>query len=164
MKRFAVFLLAAGLFYLASGFYVVRGNEKAAVRLFGRAARRPDGGLQLEAGGLHYALPWPFSQIARVNVNEVRTLSVGVNETDDIEAGGFSELETANQSQFLTGDQNILHLQINTQYHVSELAAGDFLFSRWRRKRNSRELSPRSRPTSSHRAASISFSRWGRSN
>ena len=41
MKRFAVFLLAAGLFYLASGFYVVRGNEKAAVRLFGRACGVP---------------------------------------------------------------------------------------------------------------------------
>jgi modulator of FtsH protease HflK len=129
MKRLACFLLAASLLYLASGIYVVRGNEKAAVRLFGRAARRPDGGLQLEAGGLHYALPWPFSQIVRVNLNEIRTLSVGVNETEDVETGGFLRaLETANQSQFLTGDQNILHLQINAQYHVSELAAGDFLF------------------------------------
>jgi membrane protease subunit HflK len=129
MKRLACFLLAASLLYLASGIYVVRGNEKAAVRLFGRAARRPDGGLQLEAGGLHYALPWPFSQIVRVNLNEIRTLSVGVNETEDVETGGFLRaLETANQSQFLSGDQNILHLQINAQYHVSELAAGDFLF------------------------------------
>jgi len=129
MKRFACLLLAAGLLYLASGLYVVRGNEKAAVRLFGRAARRPDGGLHLEAGGLHYAPPWPFSQIVRVNLNEIRTLSVGVNETEDVETGGFLRaLETANQSQFLTGDQNILHLQINAQYHVSEQAAGDFLF------------------------------------
>ena len=30
----------------------------------------PDGALRLEAGGLHYALPWPFSQIGRVNLNE----------------------------------------------------------------------------------------------
>jgi membrane protease subunit HflK len=129
MRRFAVLLLAVCLLYVVSGLYVVRGNEKAAVRLFGRAARRPDGELQLEAGGLHYALPWPFSQIVRVNLNEIRTLSVGVSETEDVETGGFLRaLETANQSQFLTGDQNILHLQINAQYHVSELAAGDFLF------------------------------------
>ncbi|HUE16627.1 MAG TPA: protease modulator HflK [Planctomycetaceae bacterium] len=129
MKRTALFLLAAGAVYLAAGFYVVRGNERAALRLFGRAVRTPDGGLRLETGGLHYALPWPFSQIGRVNLNEIRTLSVGVTETDDVAAGGFlRSLETANQSQFLTGDQNILHLQINAQYHVSEQAADDFLF------------------------------------
>ncbi len=129
MKRFGLFLLAACAVYLAAGIYVVRGNEKAAVRVFGRAVRTPEGTLRLETGGLHYALPWPFSQIARVNLNEIRTLSVGVSETDTIEGGGFlRSFETDSQSQFLTGDQNILHLQINTQYHVSEQAAGDFLF------------------------------------
>lgn len=129
MKRFAVFVLSAAALYLAAGFYVVRGNEKAAVRLFGRAARYPDGTLRLESGGLHYALPWPFSVIGRVNLNEVRTLSVGLAETDEMAAGDFlRSVEVAGQSQFLTGDQNILHLQINAQYHVSEQAAGDFLF------------------------------------
>jgi membrane protease subunit HflK len=129
MKQAIVLLLAACALYVAAGFYVVRGNEKAAVRIFGCAKRTPDGGLRLETGGLHYTLPWPFSQIARVNLNEIRTLSVGVTETDDVEAGGFlRSLEAANQSQFLTGDQNILHLQVNAQYHVSEQAADDFLF------------------------------------
>jgi membrane protease subunit HflK len=129
VKRIALFFLAAGALYLAAGFYVVRGNEKAAVRLFGRAVRTPDGGLRLETGGLHYTLPWPFSEIGRVNLNEIRTLSLGVAETDEVAAGGFlRSLQAANQSQFLTGDQNILHLQIIAQYHVSEQAAGDFLF------------------------------------
>jgi membrane protease subunit HflK len=129
VKRLALFLLAAAAVYLAAGFYVVRGNEKVAVRRFGRTVRNDDGTLRLEAGGLHYTLPWPLSRLARVNLNEIRTLSVGVMETDDVATGGFlRSLEAANQSQFLTGDQNILHLQINTQYHVSEQAADDFLF------------------------------------
>jgi membrane protease subunit HflK len=129
VKRLGLFLLAALALYLAAGLYVVRGNEKAAVRRFGRTVQTPDGSLRLEAGGLHYTLPWPFSRIDRVNLNEIRTLSVGVTETDDIAAGGFlRSLEAANQSQFLTGDQNILHLQIISQYHVSEQSAGDFLF------------------------------------
>ncbi len=106
----------------------MRGNEKAAVRLFGRAVRNPDGVLRLESGGLHYALPWPFSRIDRVNLNEIRTVTVGVVETEDATGGFLRSLEAANQSQFLTGDKNILHLQINAQYHVSEQAAGDFLF------------------------------------
>ncbi len=37
-------------------------------------------------------------------------------------------METASQSQFLTGDKNILHLQINVQYRVAEEAVDDFLF------------------------------------
>ncbi len=128
MKRGSLLLLAACLLYLAAGLYVVRGNEKAAVRLFGRTVRNSDGGLRLESGGLHYTLPWPFSRIDRVNLNEIRTVSVGVVETEDATGGFLRSLEAANQSQFLTGDKNILHLQINTQYHVSEQAAGDFLF------------------------------------
>jgi modulator of FtsH protease HflK len=128
VKRGSLLLLAACLLYLAGGFYIVRGNEKAAVRLFGRPLRNSDGGLRLETGGLHYTLPWPFSQIDRVNLNEIRTVSVGVVEMDDATGGFLRTLEAANQSQFLTGDKNILNLQINAQYHVSEPAADDFLF------------------------------------
>jgi modulator of FtsH protease HflK len=129
MNRWFVAILVACALYLASGFYIVRGNEKVAVRQFGRAARMPDGRLRLEGSGLHYSLPWPFSQVDRVNLHEIRTLSVGVAEVDDAAAGGFlRSLETSNRSQFLTGDKNILHLQINAQYHVSEESADDFLF------------------------------------
>jgi modulator of FtsH protease HflK len=129
VKRLALFLLAASACYLATGFYIVRGNEKAAVRRFGRAVRTPEGHLRLESSGLHYGLPWPFLEIDRVNLNEVRTLSIGVNESDDEITGGLLRtLETASRSQFLTGDKNILHLQINSQYHVSEEGAEAFLF------------------------------------
>ena len=108
---------------------MVRGNERAAVRRFGRAVRTADGRLELAAGGLHYSLPWPFSQIDRVNLNELRTLSVGVMENDDPADGGFlRSLETGARSQFLTGDKNILHLQITSQYHVSDQSTEDFLF------------------------------------
>src|SRR5579862_1352581 len=129
MNRWLLAILIGCALYLASGFYIVRGNEKVAVRQFGRAARTSDGRLRLEGSGLHYGLPWPFSQADRVNLNEIRTLSVGVAEADDAAAGGFlRSLETSNRSQFLTGDKNILHLQINAQYHVSEPSVDDFLF------------------------------------
>ena len=115
--------------YLAAGFYVVRGNEKAAVRRFGRAIRTPENRVALEGSGLHYTLPWPCSDIDRVNLNEMRTLSIGMGEVAEPGAGGFlRSLEAENQSQFLTGDKNILHLQINAQYHVAEPAVEDFLF------------------------------------
>jgi regulator of protease activity HflC (stomatin/prohibitin superfamily) len=120
-------LLLAG--YLATGFYVVRGNEKVAVHRFGRVVRAPDGRVSLSGSGLHFALPWPCSGIERINLNEVRTLSIGVAEIAEPGAAGFlRSLEAENQSQFLTGDKNILHLQINAQYRVAEPVVDDFLF------------------------------------
>jgi regulator of protease activity HflC (stomatin/prohibitin superfamily) len=120
-------LLLAG--YLFTGFYVVRGNEKVAVHRFGRVVRTPEGRVSLAGSGLHYALPWPCSAIERINLNEVRTLSIGMAEIAEPGAGGFlRSLEAENQSQFLTGDKNILHLQINTQYRVAEPLVEDFLF------------------------------------
>jgi regulator of protease activity HflC (stomatin/prohibitin superfamily) len=129
MKPFLIVgsLLVAG--YLATGLYIVRGNEKVAVRRFGRVVRTPEGSVSLVASGLHYTLPWPCSEIERINLNEVRTLSIGMGEIAEPGAGGFlRSLEAENQSQFLTGDKNILHLQINSQYRLAERSIDDFLF------------------------------------
>ena len=74
-------------------------------------------------------MPWPCSDIERINLNEVRTLSIGMGEVAEPGAGGFlRSLEAENRSQFLTGDKNILHLQINAQYRVAEPTVEDFLF------------------------------------
>ncbi len=129
MKRLAIGAALLVAIYLATGFYVVRGNEKVAVRRFGRVVRTPENRLALEGSGLHYTLPWPCSEVERINLNEVRTLSVGMGEVAEPGAGGFlRSLEAENRSQFLTGDKNILHLQINTQYRVAEPTVDDFLF------------------------------------
>jgi membrane protease subunit HflK len=128
MKRIALGGALLVAVYLATGFYVVRGNEKAAVRRFGRFIRTPENRVALEGSGLHYTLPWPCSDVERINLNEVRTLSIGMGEVAEPGAGGFlRSLEAENRSQFLTGDKNILHLQINAQYRVAEPAVEDFL-------------------------------------
>jgi modulator of FtsH protease HflK len=129
MKAFWIAASIVVTAYLATGFYVVRGNEKVAVRRFGRVVRTPDGHVSLTGSGLHYTLPWPSSDIDRINLNEVRTLSIGMGEIAEPGAGGFlRSLEAENRSQFLTGDKNILHLQINAQYHVAGSSIDDFLF------------------------------------
>jgi membrane protease subunit HflK len=129
MRGWLILVAAVALGWLASGVYVVRGNEKAAVRRLGRALRTPQGRLELATSGLHYGLPWPLAQVDRVNLNEVRTLAVGVAEAEQPALGGFlRSLETSGRSQFLTGDKNVLHMQIVAQYHVSEETADDFLF------------------------------------
>jgi membrane protease subunit HflK len=85
--------------------------------------------VSLTGSGLHYALPWPCSGIERINLNEVRTLTIGAAEIAEPGASGFlRSLDAENQSQFLTGDKNILHLQITAQYRVAESSVDDFLF------------------------------------
>lgn len=101
--------------YLATGLYVVRGNEQALVRRFGRAR------LPLAASGLHYDLPWPFVRIDRVNVNQAQNLSVGVGLADALETRGFLQaVDLDRQGEFLTGDKNILNLAVNVQYRVAD--------------------------------------------
>lgn len=115
MKRLLLWGLAAAGVYLASGLYIVRGNEQALVRRFGKA-RFP-----LAASGLHFDLPWPFARIDRVNVNQVQTLSVGVAPFDSREGDGFlREVNLDRQGEFLTGDKNILNLAVNVQFRIGD--------------------------------------------
>lgn len=123
MKR--IFLLATVILaaYLCCGFYIVKGNEKVLVRRFGKAR------LPLVGSGLHYDLPWPLGTISRINPNEIRTIEIGAATTESVEGDQF--LLAAEQYQvgeFLTGDKNILNLQVHVQYRISEEGAVDYLF------------------------------------
>lgn len=130
MKRFGFAILAALLAYLLTGFYVIRGNEKGVVRRFGAALTRADGTVLLKDSGLHYDLPWPWSTVDRVNLHEVRTLTIGTAELEDADGGEFLQSPASTRrSQFLTGDKNVLNLQITVQYRISETAPERFLFA-----------------------------------
>lgn len=112
-----VLLTIAALLYAASGLYLVSGDETAVLRRFGRHVP------PARQGGLHYDLPWPFARVDRVPRQSVRTLTAGLP----------AELVTARssgdprdpllfgidrQAEFLTGDKNILNLQLTVQYVV----------------------------------------------
>lgn len=108
-------LILLGLGYVASGLFVVRGNEQALVRWFGKA--RP----QLVGSGLRYALPWPFCQIDRINLNETRTVTVGRGDADEVDDSDFLKAPASSrQSEYMTGDKNILHMQISVQYRIED--------------------------------------------
>lgn len=116
--RIGLVLVIAG--YLATGLFVVPGNEKAVVRRFGRAI------LPARPSGLHYDWPWPFAQIDRVNFNEVRTLTLGDVETD---TNFLRPTSAARPLLFLTGDKNLLLLRITVQYRISEAHVKDWLYA-----------------------------------
>jgi len=129
VKKWGPLILIALLAYLSCGFYLVRGNEAAVVRRFGRVLTTEAGTVALKPSGLHYDLPWPFTRVDRIRVNEVRTLTIGTAEVEDIAGSQFLQaVDPARQAQFVTGDKNILNLYVTVHYRVSETHILDYLF------------------------------------
>ena len=126
---FLIFHFSLLLFFLLTGFFVVRGNEAAVVRRFGAAVKNANGEVRLWPSGWHYDCPWPFATVDRVNLNEVRTLKIGdLEQIEPSQSAFLRNVDPARQAQFLSGDKNILNVQINVSYRVAESAVGEFLF------------------------------------
>jgi membrane protease subunit HflK len=107
--------LSLVLAWLASGFFIIRGNEQGLVRRFGRASPIP------ARSGLHWNLPWPLSRVDRVNVSELRTLTIGVAAPDSQDPQGFLRPTGLDRvGEFLTGDKNLLNLQVHVQYRIAD--------------------------------------------
>jgi membrane protease subunit HflK len=129
MPRFLkIFLFAIGL-WLLTGVYIVGGNERAVVRRFGRAVTNAEGHVLLKQNGLHFDWPWPFSRVDRVNLNEIRTLTIPVpsnnSEPDELLWGEIASPEPT----FLTGDKNLLNVRLTVHYRLADSRLGEFLYS-----------------------------------
>ncbi len=99
--------------YFATGIYVVAPGELGVVRRFG-AVIEPRA-----APGLHYRLPWPVDRVDVVNVSEVRREVVGVAEPEE----GHEHPEPPSKLQALSGDTNVIDVEIIVQYQVRDPAA-----------------------------------------
>lgn len=116
MALAAVALIA----YFANGIFTVPANEVAVVRRFGRAV------LPARGSGLHLDLPWPLARVDRVNLNAIRTLSIGEG---TVEPNAFLQPVSSAPTTFLTGDKNLLQLRVAVQYRVSEEFLAEWLYA-----------------------------------
>lgn len=116
--------------WICSGVFVVGTDEVAVVQSFGRAERTDDNLIVLRSSGLYFHWPWPVTEVRRVRVNEVRTITVGSSEVDQIsnQAEFLQVTDESQQSRFLSGDKNILHVQLNVSYRIASDHVGDWLF------------------------------------
>ena len=104
--------------YIVSGVYVVNPGEAAVVRRFGIVVQ------QRVEEGLHYRVPWPVDKVDIVNIATVRRESVGLTET----AGdGHIHDEPMDKFRALTGDTNIIDVEVVIQYQVRDPA--NYLFN-----------------------------------
>jgi len=103
----------AVLGYLATGIYIIAPGEAGVVRRFG-AVIEPRA-----APGAHYRLPWPIDRVDIVNVSDVRRETVGVVEPEE----GHEHPEPPSKLQVLSGDTNVIDVEIVVQYQVRDPAA-----------------------------------------
>lgn len=101
------------LAYLASGLYAVAPGEAAVVRRFGAVVE------PRAAPGLHYRLPWPIDRVDIVNTSDVRRETVGILEPEE----DHQHPEPPTKLEALSGDTNVIDVEIVVQYQVRDPAA-----------------------------------------
>ncbi len=71
------------------------------------------------APGAHYRLPWPVDRVDIINVSDVRREIVGVPQPEE----GHDHPEPPTKLQVLSGDTNVIDVEIVVQYQVRDPAA-----------------------------------------
>jgi len=103
-RAMAVLSVLAGLaVYLLSGVYVVKPEQQAVVVRCGKAVP----GVVLP--GTHYHLPYPVGEVFTLKPNEVKSVKIP-------DGPFFSDAG----AEFITGDENIVHVALNIQYRVND--------------------------------------------
>ncbi|MEA3287593.1 MAG: FtsH protease activity modulator HflK [Candidatus Marinimicrobia bacterium] len=117
---YPVLLLIVVWIVFAGPFYIVAPEENGVVRTFGKLS-------QVTESGLRFKFPWPIQTVDLVNVEEVRRLELGFR---TVRTGGASSAaqykKVPSEALMLTGDENIVSVDLVVQYKVKD--AGHFLF------------------------------------
>lgn len=100
--------LIALLLWLASGIFIVNPGEVGVITRFGKYDRQV-------GDGPHYRLPYPLENAEIINTQLLRTVVIGQSS----ESARLSQGQ-AEESSMFTGDENIVHMQFNVQYSISD--------------------------------------------
>ena len=101
----AILLLVVGAWFVLSAFFIVGPDEEGVVRRFGKWVRT-------ESSGLHFKLPYPIEKVDLPKVTQVQQISVG---------------RILKEAKMLTGDENILLVEVRVQYKIKD--AAQYLFN-----------------------------------
>jgi membrane protease subunit HflK len=101
--------------WMLTAIYIVPADQQAVVTRFGAVVERR------VTPGIHLSFPWPIDRVTKLKVQQQQRLVIGGALSDNV-VGRSQPLI----SQFLTGDQNIIHMRVVAQYSVSVPA--EYLF------------------------------------
>jgi membrane protease subunit HflK len=97
------------LIWLGSGFFIVRPSEQAVVKRFGNI-------IKVVGSGPNYHLPYPIDTVDKAEVTKVHRLEIGFRSTKT----GYKAVPQ--ESLMLTGDENIVSLNLSVQFRISDIA------------------------------------------
>jgi modulator of FtsH protease HflK len=121
-------LLVVVLIWIGSGFYRVQPDEQGVVMRFGAYS-------YWTPPGLHWHLPWPIESVqqptvTRINRTEIGYRSAAAGQIDsgrDTSGRDTSGRDVLAESLMLTGDENIIDIDVAVFWRISNAAA--FLFN-----------------------------------
>ena len=109
------------LLWFSSGFYRVQPDELGVVLRFGAYSYRTD-------PGLHWHLPWPIEKVLLPAVTRINRTEIGYRPTarpDSDDQSGRQDV--ASESLMLTGDENIIDINLAVLWKISDAQA--YLFN-----------------------------------
>lgn len=101
------------LIWLVSGLYIVGPDEKGIVLRFGRHIASTD-------PGLHWHWPFPVESVLQPKVTEVQRIEIGFRTIDPGPPARYTDV--ASESLMLTGDENIIDIDLAIQYRIADPA------------------------------------------
>ena len=102
--------------WLATGIYTVSPGEQAALRLFGKAQAAPEA-----ETGLHWFWPSPIGKRNVIRTDQVQRMELGFRSGE-----GVADSPEPLEAQMVSGDLNIIDVQMVVQYDIKDL--NSFLF------------------------------------
>src|SRR5262249_33496206 len=97
-------------------------DQRGVVLRFGKVVRETD-------PGPHYHLPWPIERVLRPSVTAIRKAEIGFRTVEPGPPARYQDVDA--EALMLTGDENIVKLELIVQYKVRGDSSGtsDFLFN-----------------------------------
>ncbi|MBF0622502.1 MAG: FtsH protease activity modulator HflK [Magnetococcales bacterium] len=108
-KIWPIVLGVAFVLWMATGVYVVGPDEQGVVLRFGRY-------VETTLPGPHFRLPFPIDTVYTPKVTQVQRIEVGYR------TRGRSMVDVPAESLMLTGDENIIDIDLSVQYLIKDAA------------------------------------------
>lgn len=118
-RGIALVIMAVAAIWLASGVYRVNPGEQGVELLFGEFVKST-------GPGLHIWFPGPIGGVLKPNVERTNTINVGFRGGTDV-GRGIGVRDVPQESLMLTGDQNIIDVDLVIQWRIKN--AANFLFN-----------------------------------
>jgi membrane protease subunit HflK len=116
-RSFALLALIFVIVWAGTGFYRVNPQQQGVVLRFGEWVRT-------SPPGLHYHLPYPIETVLKPEVTRDNRIEIGFR---DVTGNSSSRRDIADESQMITGDENIVDIDFVVFWRIAD--AGSYLFN-----------------------------------